>query len=79
MELMPWIDERITERFDRIDERFDEVNRRFDGVNKRLDEVKQEVAELRQGTWALQTTLSRVNLSVIVGPIGIIVAIVVKG
>ncbi|HYJ21847.1 MAG TPA: hypothetical protein VEW07_07485 [Solirubrobacterales bacterium] len=86
MERMTWTDERLEERFNGIDRRFDEIDRRFDSVDRRFelvdrrfDRVEGEIVELRRGIGGLQTTLNRIGGSMIVGLIGIIAAVVLKG
>jgi DNA anti-recombination protein RmuC len=86
MERMTWTDERLEERFNGIDRRFDEVDRRFDSVDRRFeqvdrrfDRVEGEIVELRHGIGGLQTTLNRIGGSMIVGLIGIIAAVLLKG
>jgi DNA anti-recombination protein RmuC len=93
MERMTWTDERLEERFNGIDRRFDKVDRRFDSVDRRFeqvdrqfelvdrrfDRVEGEIVELRQGIGGLQTTLNRIGGSMIVGLIGIIAAVLLKG
>jgi len=83
---MTWTDERLEERFNGIDRRFDEIDRRFDSVDRRFelvdrrfDRVEGEIVELRRGIGGLQTTLNRIGGSMIVGLIGIIAAVVLKG
>jgi DNA anti-recombination protein RmuC len=93
MERMAWTDERLEERFNGIDRRFDEVDRRFDAVDRRFEEVDRrfeqvdrrfdrvdgEIVELRHGIGGLQTTLNRIGGSMLVGLMGVIAAILVKG
>ena len=69
----------VDERFARVDERFDEVNRRiiegreetnrrfdqFEGeTNRRFDRVEGDIGELKRGLAAVQTTLNRVGVGV---------------
>ena len=86
MERMAWTDERLEERFNGIDRRFDEIDRRFDSVDRRFeqvdrrfDRVEGEIVELRHGIGGLQTTLNRIGGSMIVGLMGVIAAVLVKG
>jgi DNA anti-recombination protein RmuC len=93
MKRMTWTDERLEERFDSIDRRFDKVDRRFeqvdrrfeqvdkqfDEVNRRIDGVDKQLGELRQGVVALQTTLNRGSIGVILGLIGVVGAILAHG
>jgi DNA anti-recombination protein RmuC len=93
MERMTWTDERLEERFNGIDRRFDEVDRRFDSVDRRFeqvdrqfeqvdrrfDRVEGEIVELRHGIGGLQTTLNRIGGSMIVGLIGVIAAVLLRG
>ena len=83
---MTWTDERLEERFNGIDRRFDEVDRRFDSVDRRFeqvdrrfDRVEGEIVELRHGIGSLQTTLNRIGGSMVVGLIGVIAAVLLKG
>lgn len=86
MERMTWTDERLEERFNGIDRRFDEIDRRFDSVDRRFeqvdrrfDRVEGEIVELRHGIGGLQTTLNRIGGSIIVGLMGVIAAVLLKG
>jgi len=86
MERMTWTDERLEERFNGIDRRFDEIDRRFDSVDRRFeqvdrrfDRVEGEIVELRHGIGGLQTTLNRIGGSMIVGLMGVIAAVLLKG
>ena len=83
---MAWTDELLEERFDGVDRRFDEVDRRFDEVHRRFeqvdrrfDRVEGEIVALRHGVAGLQTTLSRIGGSMLVGLVGVIAAILAKG
>jgi DNA anti-recombination protein RmuC len=80
------IDDRFDEvdrRFSEVDRRFGEVDRRFNEVDHRFDRVEGEILELRRemnaGFGALQATMNRFGIGTILGLVGLIGAVLIKG
>jgi DNA anti-recombination protein RmuC len=69
----------VDQRFEQVDKRFEQVDKRFEQVDKRFDRVEGEIVELRRemhaGFGALQSTLNRGGIGILVGLLGIIAAI----
>ena len=79
MERMAWTDERLQERFDSVDRRFDGVDRRFDDIDRRFDQVDRRLDRVEAEIGALRMTLNRVGGGIIVGLVGVIVAVLLNG
>jgi hypothetical protein len=87
MERGSWTDARLDDRFAQIDRRFDRVDQRFD----RLDgEVRDLRVETREGLTSLRndlggeirelrTMIFRSNITMTLGFLGVIAAIVARG
>ena len=69
----------VDRRFEQVDRQFERVDRQFEQVDRRFDRVEGEIVELRHGIGGLQTTLNRIGGSMVVGLMGVIAAVLLKG